>query len=340
MKTNKYTICVIKGDGIGPEVIDQSLQLLEQLPIPFRFVEARAGYDCYLNCGIPLPSHTIDTCKMADAILFGAVTSPPHIKNYFSPIVKLRRDLNLYANIRPFFSLPLPGTRQDINFTIVRENTEDLYIGREKKTKEGAIAERVITTYASKRIIESAFRLATNQKRKKVTVVHKSNVLRLTDGLFLAMAQKIAPIYSSIYFDDMLVDSCAMNLVKKPETFDIIVTTNMFGDILSDVAAALVGGLGVAASANIGNKYALFEPVHGSAPKYKGKNRINPLATFFAVCLMLEYLKLEKYSQAIKEAIIKTIKNNCTTPDIGGNATTTEVTKEVIKNLKRSHDYH
>lgn len=340
MKKNIYTICVIKGDGIGPEVIDQSLQLLEQLPIPFRFIEARAGYDCYKDIGTPLPSDTIKKCESADSVLFGAVTSPPNIKNYFSPIVRLRKVLDLFANVRPFISLPISNTRQDINFIIVRENTEDLYLGKERKTKEGAIAERIITIRGSKRIIEFAFHLATRKKRKKVTVVHKANVLRLTDGLFLGTAQRIAPKYPSIYFDDMLVDAVAMNLIKKPETFDVIVTTNMFGDILSDEAAALIGGLGVAASANIGKSHALFEPVHGSAPKYKGKNRINPLATFFAVCMMLEYLKMEKHSQMIKKAIMKTMKKRCITPDIGGSATTTEVTQEVIKNLRVNYDHY
>lgn len=340
MKRKAYTICIIKGDGIGPEVIEEAIKLLGQIPLSFRFIEAKMGYDCYKKLGTPLPPDTIKKCKNADAILFGAITTPPIIKNYFSPIVRLRRELGLFANVRPFFSLPLTGMRQDIDFIIVRENTEDLYLGKERKTKNGAVASRIITKKASRRVIDFAFKLAKDQKRKKVTVVHKANILRLTDGLFLTTAEEIAKKYPTINFDNMLVDACAMNLIKKPEAFDILVTTNMFGDILSDEAAALVGGLGVVASANIGDKYALFEPVHGSAPKYKGKNRANPVATLFAAALMLNYLGEEEYAQAVRDSIIKTMKKKCVTPDLGGKSTTSEVTQEIIKIFKREYVYH
>ncbi len=243
--------------------------------------------------------------------------------------------MNLYANVRPIYSLPIKDSVKNTDFTIVRENTEDLYSGIEKKFKDGFVASRIITKTASERIISYAFKLA-KTRRKKVTVVHKANVLRLTDGLFLDCAKKVASQNSGIEWNDMLVDSCAMQLIKNPQQFDVIVTTNMFGDILSDEAAALVGGLGVAASANIGDKNALFEPVHGSAPKYEGLNKVNSVAMFFAVCMMLEYLQLQKETNQLKQAILKTIKDGIVTYDLGGKYKTSDVTNAVIKNLSLS----
>lgn len=335
-----YSLCIIKGDGVGPEVISETLILLQAIQMKFNFKEAQAGYQCYLDNGTPLPDNTVKKCRQADAILFGAVTTPPNIKNYFSPIVRLRKILDLYANIRPVFSLPLAISRSNIDFVIVRENTEDLYAGIERKTKIGAEATRIITKKASEKIIRFAFELAVKQKRKKVTVVHKANILRLTDGLFLKIADKVHSEFPAIEMDNMLVDSCALNLVKKPEIFDCLVTTNMFGDILSDESAALIGGLGVAASANIGDTHALFEPVHGSAPKYQGKNVINPVATFFAACLMLDYLGESQKALNLRKAIIQIIKNNCLTFDLGGTASTKDVTQEVIKNYKENYDHN
>ncbi|OGG02667.1 hypothetical protein A2W14_01310 [Candidatus Gottesmanbacteria bacterium RBG_16_37_8] len=335
-----YYLCVIKGDGIGPEVISQSLLLLEEIDCKFNITEVLAGYQCYLDHGTPLPDETVKKSKQADAILFGAVTTPPNIENYFSPIVRLRKLLDLYANVRPFFSLPISVSRKNINFVIVRENTEDLYIGREKLTKIGAEAVRIITRKACERIIRFAFELSIKQKRKKITVVHKANILRLTDGLFIKVAEEVHRIYPKIEMDYMLVDSCTLNLVRKPEIFDVIVTTNMFGDILSDEAAGLVGGLGIAASANLGNHRALFEPVHGSAPKYQGKNTVNPLATFFSVCFMLDYLGEAEKSRVLKEAIFDVIKKRTVTADLGGQAKTSEVTKAVIKSYRNIYDHH
>jgi isopropylmalate/isohomocitrate dehydrogenase-like protein len=330
---NKYTICTIGGDGIGPEVINETMRLLKKLPLDLRFIPLEAGYGAYQKHGTSLPEETIIKCKQADAILFGAVTTPPKIENYFSPIVKLRKLLDTYANMRPFKSLPLTDFRQNIDIVMVRENTEDLYSGIERKTKEGAITERIITRAACQRIVRFAFELAVKQNRKKVTAVHKANVMRLTDGIFLEEAGKIAKEYKHIAFEDMLVDSCAMQLIKQPENFDVIVTTNMFGDILSDEIAALAGGLGIAASANIGDSHAIFEPVHGSAPKYAGQNRANPIACFFAACMMLDYLGEENISQEVRKAILKTIKHGVATHDLGGKNSTTEFTHAVIKNL-------
>ncbi|PIP63357.1 isocitrate dehydrogenase [Candidatus Roizmanbacteria bacterium CG22_combo_CG10-13_8_21_14_all_34_12] len=329
----KYQICYMGGDGIGPDVTIESIRLLQATGISFNFVQAEIGFEAYNKYGTPLPQKTIEICKKSDAILFGAITTPPNIKGYFSPIVHLRKNLDLYANVRPFKSLPIPNQKPGIDFIIVRENTEDLYAGQERLTKEGAIAERVITKKGCEKIIKFAFELAKKQNRKKVTVVHKANILRITDGLFLDIAKKISQRYPQIIMEEMLVDSCAMQLIKKTEAFDVIVTTNMFGDILSDEAAGLTGGLGVAASGNMGNNQGLFEPVHGSAPKYAGRNIANPMASFLSSAMMLEFLGEDKMAQKIRISIKKTIELGLTTKDLGGKLKSSEFTDKVINNL-------
>ena len=329
----KYQICYMGGDGIGPDVTIESIRLLQATGISFNFVQAEIGFEAYNKYGTPLPEKTIEICKKSDAILFGAITTPPNIKGYFSPIVRLRKNLDLYANVRPFKSLPIPNQKPGIDFIIVRENTEDLYAGQERLTKEGAIAERVITKKGCEKIIKFAFELAKKQNRKKVTVVHKANILRITDGLFLDIAKKISQRYPQIIMEEMLVDSCAMQLIKKTEAFDVIVTTNMFGDILSDEAAGLTGGLGVAASGNMGNNQGLFEPVHGSAPKYAGRNIANPMASFLSSAMMLEFLGEDKMAQKIRISIKKTIELGLTTKDLGGKLKSSEFTDKVINNL-------
>lgn len=333
-KKDGYTICVIGGDGIGPEVVAGSCKLLESTRLKFRLNQKEAGYDCYRKTGFSLPPETLKAAKTADAILFGAVTTPPNIDGYQSPIIALRKQLNLFANVRPIAPLPIEGERSDIDFVIVRENTEDLYIGEEEAIEDGFVAKRVITRTASERIIRFAFELAKKQKRQLVTVVHKANVLRKTDGLFLEIAQSIAKEYSEIVLEDMLVDSAAMRIIKKPEHFQILVTTNMFGDILSDEAAALVGGLGVVPSANIGNDHSLFEPVHGSAPKYAGKNIANPLASFRATEMLLEFLGENAIASKLHSSISSVLLKGIKTSDLGGSATTTEFTQAVITQVK------
>jgi len=330
----KYKIAVIGGDGIGPEVIGETLLLLKETGLDFDFMYAEGGYGAYKKYGNSLPQQTIETCRRSDAIFFGAVTTPPHIQKYKSPIIALRRLFDLYANVRPFFSLPVSTQRKDINIVLFRENTEDLYVGEEYLIPGGAVAKRVITRKASRKIIKAAFEFALKNKRKKVTVVHKANVLRLTDGLFLNVAQSVSKKYPRIIYEEMLVDSCAMQLIKKPENFDVLVTTNMFGDILSDEIAALTGGLGVAASANIGSKWALFEPVHGSAPKYTGTNKANPIAAFFATCLMLKYLGEVQIATKIRKAIDSSLRNGHMTQDLGGDLSMTDFTKKVIDYYK------
>jgi len=332
-KMKSYTICTIGGDGIGPEVTDESIRLLKSTGLTFDFIPAEAGFGAYQKYGISLPASTIDMAKKSDAILFGAVTTPPNIAHYFSPIVRLRKELNLYANVRPFKSLPTPSQKPNIDFIIVRENTEGLYSGKEHLTEDGAVAERIVTRVGCERIVTFAFDLAQKQNRKKVTLVHKANVLRITDGMFLETGRGVAKKYPNITMEDMLVDSCAMQLIKKTESFDVIVTTNMFGDILSDEAAALTGGLGVASSANMGDKRGLFEPVHGSAPKYAGKNSANPLASFLSVCLMLEFLGEVAVSKKIKKALYSCLEDGKTTGDLGGKLSMTEFTNAVIQAL-------
>lgn len=328
-----YKICVIPGDGVGQEVIPEALEILEHLALDFELVMADAGYDAYLKYGSPLPEETIKKCREADAILFGAVTTPPNIKNYASPIVALRKKLNLFANLRPCISLPLKDLQKNIDIILVRENTEGLYSGRERKIKGGVVSERVITKKASERIIHFAFELAKSQKRKRVTLVHKANVIRMADGLFLEIGRRIAQEYKNINFEEALVDSCAFRLARRPQDFDVIVTTNMFGDILSDLTSAFVGGLGVVPSGNIGVKQGLFEPVHGSAPKKQGKNTVNPLATFFSVAMMLDFLGRKKEAERLRKSIFKTCKNNQVTPDLGGKLSTKQVTQAIIKYL-------
>ena len=244
----------------------------------------------------------------------------------------MRQSLELYANLRPCKSIPHESSKSGIDMLIVRENTEGLYSGIERLEDEGnrAITERVITRKSSERIIRKAFDIARQRERKIVHVVHKANVLRQTCGLFRTVAFEIEKEYPNIKMHEMLVDTCAMELVRAPEQFDVIVTTNLFGDILSDEACMFVGGLGVAASGNIGANAAVFEPVHGSAPPLVGTGKANPIATFLAAAMMLDYLNEKESAERLQNAVETCIANNESTPDLGGSLTTSEVTKRVI----------
>ena len=330
-----YRICLLPGDGIGPEVIAAAKDVLTALPIEWDFTEYGIGFGEYQRSGSSLPDSTLQAIRQADAALFGAVTTPPNIPNYFSPVVRMRQSLDLYANLRPNRSIQHPSSRPSIDLLIVRENTEGLYSGIEHTDEDGnrAVTERVITRKGSERIIHKAFDMARQQGRKSVHVVHKANVLRQTDGLFRAVALEVAQDYSDISMNEMLVDTCAMELVRAPEQFEVIVTTNLFGDILSDEACMFVGGLGVAASGNIGADAAVFEPVHGSAPTLVGTGKANPVATFFAAVMMLDHLGETESAGRLRKAVESCIANNETTPDLGGSLTTSEVTKKVIQKL-------
>ncbi len=330
-----YKICLLPGDGIGPEVIASAKDVLTALPIQWDFIECGIGFDEYQRSGSPLPDSTIGKIRYTDATLFGAVTTPPNIPNYFSPVVRMRQALELYANLRPCKSIPHSSSRADIDMIIVRENTEGLYSGIERLEDDGnrAITERIITRKGSERIVRKAFDTARQTGRKTVHVVHKANVLRQTCGLFRTVAFEVAKEYPDVSMNEMLVDTCAMELVRAPEQFEVIVTTNLFGDILSDEACMFVGGLGVAASANIGTDAAVFEPVHGSAPPLVGTGKANPIATFLATAMMLDYLNETESAERLRNAVEACIANKESTPDLGGSLTISQVTERVIQHL-------
>jgi len=331
-----HRICLLPGDGIGPEVIAQAARALEALNLELTFDYGEIGYSAYQKLGSPLPLVTLERIKAAEATLFGAVTTPPNIPGYFSPIIRLRQTFDLYANLRPCQSLPHPGSRPGINLVVVRENTEDLYSGVERVEDGGnrAISEMIITRKASEKIIIKAFELAKSSGFTKVTVVHKANVLRETCGLFLRIAMEIAPRYPEIGMEEMLVDTCAMELIRDPAQFQVIVTTNLFGDILSDEASMLVGGLGVAYSGNIGFETAVFEPVHGSAPKLVGTHKANPVATLLSACLMLDYIGEHDGAGRLRAAVIQSIRLGRVTEDLGGSLTNEQATDGIIEIMR------
>ncbi len=281
-----HTITLIPGDGIGQEVIPAARLVLEALDLPLSFQEARAGFAVFEQCGSALPTETLSLCANSDAVLFGATSSPMTIvEGYRSPILQLRRHFDLFANLRP--------AREDsIDLLIVRENTEGMYSGRERVEDDGttAITERVITARASERIVRLACHQA-RARRGKLTIVHKANVLKLTCGLFRRVALEVVSEFPDLSVDELLVDAAAMWLARDPARFDVIVTTNLFGDILSDLAAGLTGGLGMAPSANVGtDRPAVFEPVHGSAPDIAGQGIADPRAAILSAAMMLDHL--------------------------------------------------
>lgn len=338
MKT--YRIALLGGDGIGPEVLGAARQVLEALPLRWEWLEGEIGWGAYQHCGDPLPPDTLTLIRQADATLFGAVTTPPDVPNYRSPVLRLRQELNLYANLRPCRSIPHPISRPGINLLIVRENTEDLYVGREHLEENGetAVAEMVITRRASARIMRIACEQACQRGLQRVTIVHKANVLRQTSGLFRRVALEVGAEYPHLQVDEMLVDTCAMELIRAPQSFGVIVTTNLFGDILSDEAAMLVGGLGLACSANIGEHTAVFEPVHGSAPALAGKNLANPLAAIGSAGMMLEYLGEGGWAQRVQSAMQRVIANRQVTPDLDGTLGTQAVAEAVIEQLQHEEE--
>lgn len=331
-----YQITLLPGDGIGPEVIAAAQEVLCAMNLDMDFTHAEIGFGAYERIGTPLPDSTLNAIRNSHAALFGAVTTPPNIPGYFSPVVRMRQSLDLYANLRPTRSIRHPSSRPNIDLVLVRENTEGLYSGIERIEDDGnrAITERVITRKGSERIIRKAFDLAHQTGRTKVHIVHKANVLRQTCGLFRQVALEVAPDYPDIEMLEMLVDTCAMELVRAPEQFQVIVTTNLFGDILSDEACMFVGGLGVAASANIGADAAVFEPVHGSAPPLVGTGKANPTATFFAAAMMLEHLGEAQQAARLRNTVETCIAAGETTPDLGGTLTTSGMTQAVITRIR------
>jgi len=326
-----YKISVIPGDGIGKEVMDATLHVLEAIDVEFDYTFADAGDEHMEKTGVALPQETVDIVKASQACLFGAAG-----ETAADVIVKMRQELDLYVNLRPVKSYP--GTNcifDNLDFVIVRENTEGLYIGLEEETDEGATATRVVTKKASERICKYAFEYAKKTGRGKVTAVHKANVLKKTDGVFKDSFYQMAEQYPEMELDDRYVDATAMFFITKPEMFDVIVTTNLFGDILSDEGAGLVGGLGLIPSANIGENQGLFEPVHGSAPRHAGKGTANPSAMILSAVLMLDYLEENDAARKLEEALVKVLEEGkVVTPDLGGNASTMEMAAEVRSKLE------
>jgi 3-isopropylmalate dehydrogenase len=326
-----YKISVIPGDGIGKEVMEATLHVLEAIDVEFDYTFADAGDEHLEKTGVALPQETVDIVRASEACLFGAAG-----ESAADVIVKMRQELDLYVNLRPVKSYP--GTKclfDNLDFVIVRENTEGLYIGLENETEDGATATRVITRKASERICRFAFDYAKKTGRGKVTAVHKANVLKKTDGVFKESFYKVAEEYPDMELDDRYVDATAMFFITKPEMFDVIVTTNLFGDILSDEGAGLVGGLGLIPSANIGEKQGLFEPVHGSAPRHAGKGTANPSAMILSAVLMLDYLEETDAARKLENALVKVLaEGEVVTPDLGGNSSTMEMAAEVKRKLE------
>jgi methanogen homoisocitrate dehydrogenase len=316
------TVAVIPGDGIGPEVVESALAVLDAAGAKFERVFFEVGFNRWKRTGQALGEDDLNRIKECDCVLFGAITTPPD-PSYRSVLLRLRRELDLYANIRPF-------TSRDLDFIIVRENTEGLYSGFEEAGEEEARTLRVITRRGSKRIAEKACDLVAG--RRKLTIVHKSNVLK-SDRLFLKTCREIAE-RRGVPYEDMLVDACAYNLVVRPQRFDVIVTTNLFGDILSDEAAGIVGSLGLCASANVGDRYALFEPIHGSAPDIAGKGIANPVGAIRSAAMMMEWLGYFDLTKRINGAVNLSLEDGQKTPDLGGSCSTSDMTKAVIEHLE------
>lgn len=326
------TICLIPGDGIGQEVIPATGRILAALCPDIDFTLAEAGWGTFQRTGSALPEATVQAVARADATLFGATQSPTDGRktDYRSPILDLRARFDLYANLRPARAL-LPH-HPPVDLLMVRENSEGLYIRDEEGDRKTALARRRITRRASLRIARVALAQA-RARRGSLTIIHKANVLPLTDGLFRRAVLEAARDFPDVRVEEMLVDAAAMRLVQHPARFDVLVAPNLYGDILSDLTAGLVGGLGLAASANVGDDVAIFEPVHGSAPDIAGLGVANPVAAFLSAAMALDYLHQEKAARRLRIAIHAALHAGPLPPDLGGNATTHQFTEAVLHAL-------
>jgi homoisocitrate dehydrogenase len=347
--TRPLRIALIPGDGIGQEVVPAARQVLDALKLPLEFIELAAGWGTFQQQGTALPEATVAALQSCAGALFGAVSSPSQrVAGYSSPIIALRKRFDLYANLRPVISAPVPGSQAGIDMLIVRENTECLYVKQEHFEDDGntAIAKRVITRRASQRIAKMAFEQALMRTRHSslithqplVTVVHKANVLSLTDGLFRESALTVAAEYPDVKVEEQLVDSMIYRMIREPQRYDVVVAPNLYGDIISDAAAALVGGLGLAPSANVGDHFIVVEPVHGSAPDIAGKGVANPMAAILAAGLLLTTLGHGQAATAIQQAVDAVLRAGLFTPDLGGTATTSEVTTAILHQLAKEAD--
>lgn len=327
-------VTLIKGDGIGPEISDAVVKIIEAAGGDIKWDVQTAGADVAESEGTPLPQRVIDSIKQNKVALKAPITTPIG-KGFRSVNVQLRKELDLYANLRPCKNIPTIKTRFDnIDIVVVRENTEDLYAGIEEQIdKDTAHSIKIITRKASLRIAKFAFDYAVKNTRKEVCVVTKANICKLSDGLFLECAREVAKEYPTIKFREILVDNCCMQLVQKPEQFDILLLPNLYGDIVSDLTAGLIGGLGVAQSANIGEQASVFEAVHGSAPDIKGQDKANPMALLLSAVEMLKFINQKDCADKIEKALYKTLEAGIKTADLGGNAKCSEFTNEIIRRL-------
>ena len=327
-------ITLINGDGIGPEISDAVVKIIEASGLKIDWDIQTAGADVIEKEGTPLPERVLNSIKENKIALKAPVTTPIG-KGFRSVNVQLRKALDLYANLRPCKNLPNVKTKFDnVDIVVVRENTEDLYAGIERQVdNDTAESIKVITRKASERICKFAFDYAIKNSRKEVCVVTKANIMKLSDGLFLESYRKIAENYPEIKKREILVDNLCMQLIQNPSQFDVLVLPNLYGDIVSDLSAGLIGGLGVAQGANIGLDYAVFEPVHGSAPDIKGQNKANPTAILLSAIEMLKYIGEFSYADRIEKALFKTLANGIFTADLGGTASTKDFTDAIVQNL-------
>lgn len=328
------TITLINGDGIGPEISGAVVKIIDAAGLKINWDVQTAGADVIATEGSPLPDRVIESIKKNKIALKAPVTTPIG-KGFRSVNVQLRKTLDLYANLRPCKNLPGIETKFDnVDIVVVRENTEDLYAGIERQVdSDTAESIKVITRKASERIAKFAFEYAVKNSRKEVCVVTKANIMKLSDGLFLETYRNVAKNYPQIKNREILVDNLCMQLVQNPSQFDVLVLPNLYGDIVSDLCAGLIGGLGVAQGANIGVDYAVFEPVHGSAPDIKGKNIANPTALLLSAIEMLKYIGESSFADKIEAALFKTLEAGIKTPDLNGSATTEEFADAIISNL-------
>ena len=327
-------VTLIKGDGIGPEITDSVMKIINAAGVAIDWDVQTAGADLIETEGTPLPQRVLDSVKQNKIALKSPVTTPIG-KGFRSVNVQLRKELDLYANLRPCYNLPNVKTRYDkVDIVVVRENTEDLYAGIERQVDEDtAESIKIITRKASERIAKFAFDYAVKNNRKEVCVVTKANICKLSDGLFLECARKIAQQYPQIKFREILVDNCCMQLVQNPNQFDVLLLPNLYGDIVSDLCAGLIGGLGIAQGANIGEKYAVFEPVHGSAPDIAGQDKANPTAMLMSAIEMLNYIGENEAGTRIRLALFDTLDAGIKTVDLGGGASCSEFTQAIVDRL-------
>lgn len=332
----RHRVTFIPGDGVGPEITAVARRVIAASGADIEWEVMEAGEAVIPEYGTPLPGRVLESIRRNRVALKGPLTTPVG-GGFRSVNVTLRQELGLYANVRPARSLPGIRSRyEDVDLIVVRENTEDLYAGIEHWCgRDAAESIKLITRPASERIVRFAFELARREGRKKVTAVHKANIMKYTDGLFLECARKVAEEYPDIPYEEWIVDAVAMKLVQAPENFDVLVMPNLYGDILSDLCAGLVGGLGVAPGANIGDEAAVFEPVHGSAPKYTGRNKVNPLAAVLSGVLMLRHLDEAGAADRIMRGVVAVLtKGETVTYDLGGTASTDRMGEAIVREME------